>query len=264
MIKSLNPERPIVVDAFVSSEVPDAYAKTKYNLISLLREFETVAQRSKIPLTVRINQNIEPKSDEEDAAKDTFGIEPQTIRVRERGAISDQTIVLGAAFRSGLEKVVVPFFEPGVPVEYELIRSLNTVSRPVRKKLGVLRTEAKMMGSMQRRNPEPIITELKKQYDVIEVDASKPIDPTLYTVMLAVQPSSLSPEEMVNFVEAVRSGLPTAIFEDPMPVAFEMPGTGEPKQAGGPMAMFGGGGPQPKGDIRPFGNCWDRSPGQPA
>lgn len=252
MIKALNPERPIVVDAFISSEVPDSYAKTKYNLISLLREFEIIAQRNKIPLTVRINQNIEPKSDEEDAAKDTFGIEPQTIRVRERGAISDQTIVLGAAFRSGLEKVVVPFFEPGVPVEYELIRSLNTVSRPARKKLGVLKTEAKMMGSMQRRVPEPIIVELKKQYDVVEVDATKPIDKSLYTVMLAVQPSSLSPEEMVNFVDAVKAGIPTAIFEDPMPVAFEMPGTGDPKQAGGPMAMFGGGGPQPKGDIRPL------------
>jgi hypothetical protein len=57
---------------------------------------------------------------------------------------------------------------------------------------------------------------------------------------------------MVNFTDAVKSGLPTAIFEDPMVALESMPGTGEPKQAGGPMAMFGGGGPQPKGDILPL------------
>jgi len=255
MIKSLNPERPIVVDAFVSAEVPENYAKTKVNLISILREFESVAKRNKVPLSVRINDNIESNSDDEDLAKDQYGIVPQTVRFRERGAISDQPILMGAAFKSGLEKVVVPFFEPGVPVEYELIRSLNTVARPARKKLGILKSSANMMGGpsgMQQAPQQPIVTELQKQYDVVEIDSSKPIDTSLYTVLLAVQPSSLGPEEMTNFTEAVRNGLPTAIFEDPMPLAFEMPGTGEPKQQGGPMAMFGGGGQQPKGDIRPL------------
>ncbi|MDZ4849586.1 MAG: Gldg family protein [Pirellulaceae bacterium] len=256
MIRKLNKERPIVVDAFLSSEVPENYAKTRHNLISTLREFESVAKRSKVPLTVRINDSIEAKSDEEDLAKDQYGIQPQMVRVRERGAISDQPVILGAAFRSGLEKVVVPFFEPGVPVEYELIRSLNTVSRPARKKLGVLKTDARVMGGlsgMQQIPRQPIITELEKQYDIVEVDASKPIDTLLYAVMLAIQPSSLSPEEMINFVDAVKSGLPTAVFEDPMPLTFDAPGTGEPKQQGGPMGgMFGGGGQQPKGDIRPL------------
>jgi ABC-2 type transport system permease protein len=55
-----------------------------------------------------------------------------------------------------------------------------------------------------------------------------------------------------NVVEAVRSGIPTAIFEDPMPAVYEgIPGTGEPKQpAGNPMMGGMGGAPQPKGDIQ--------------
>jgi len=256
MIRKLNKERPIVVDAFLSSEVPENYARTRYNLISTLKEFESVAKRSKIPLTIRINDNIEAKSDGEDLAKEQYGITSQTVRVRERGAISDQPVILGAAFRSGLEKVVVPFFEPGVPIEYELIRSLNTVSKPVRKKLGVLKTDARVMGGasgMQQIPRQPIITELEKQYDIVEVDASKPIDKTLYAVLLAIQPSSLSPEDMLNFIDAVKSGLPTAIYEDPMPLTFDAPGTGEPKQQANQMnAMFGGGGQQPKGDMRPL------------
>ena len=40
-----------------------------------------------------------------------------------------------------------------------------------------------------------MVAELKKQYDVVEVDPSKPITEK-YDVLLAVQPSSLSPEAM--------------------------------------------------------------------
>ena len=253
MIKSLNPERPIVVDAFLSADMPEQYAKVKYEISSLLKEFESTAKRSGVPIEVRINGDIERRSEEEELAKEQFGIEPRTVQVRERGAFADRPILLGAAFRSGLEKVVVPFFEPGVPVEYELVQALNTVSRPARKKLGVLKTDAMInggmsMAAMQQVPRQQILSDLSKQYDIIDVDPSGPIDPEQFDCLLAVQPSSLSPQQMPNFVAAVAAGAPTAIFEDPMPVAMRVPGTGEPKAAGNPM--FGGGQPQPKGDIR--------------
>ncbi len=253
MIKELKPERPIVVDAFLSADMPEQYAKVKYEIVSLLKEFESTASLSGIPIEVRINGDIERRSEAEDMAKQQFGIEPRTVQVRERGVLADRPILLGAAFRSGLEKVVVPFFEPGVPVEYELVQALNTVSRPSRKKLGVLKTDAQVSGgiSMQQMRQVPrqqILGDLEKQYEIVDVDASSPIDVNLYDCLLAVQPSSLTPEQMINFVAAVQAGLPTAIFEDPMPVAIDMPGTGEPKQAGNPM--FGGGQQTPKGDIR--------------
>src|SRR5262245_46014667 len=97
-----------------------------------------------------------------------------------------------------------------------------------------------------------LITELKKQYDVVEVDANRPIKER-YDVLMAIQPSSLSPAAMENFVAAVKSGQPTAIFEDPFPwpPGGEVVGTAQQKRPpGGQMAMFGGGGPpEPKGDI---------------
>ena len=58
---------------------------------------------------------------------------------------------------------------------------------------------------------------MEKQYEVVKVDPSKPITEK-YDVLLAVQPSTLGPEEMDNFVAAVAAGQPTAIFEDPCPV----------------------------------------------
>ena len=256
MIRNLGKDRDIVVDAFLSGEVPEQYAKIKYQIISLLKEFESTASSSGVSMQVRIYDSIVPSSEEEKQAEQQYGIMPQMIRVREQGTYSDQPVLLGAAFRSGLQKVVIPFFEPGVPVEYELARSLTTVAKPARKKLGVLRTDAKMTGGFDQRTfqqspQQPIVEELAKQYEVIEVNAGSPIDFEKYDVMLAVQPSSLGPEEMNNFIAAVKAGVPTAIFEDPIVALDQVPGTGDPKQQGNQMMMMGQP-PQPKGDIRPL------------
>lgn len=259
MLREIESDRPIVVEAFLSSDVPEDYARVKYELVNILREFEAIARRSKLSLDLRINDNLSVTSDEAVNAAKQYGITPRMVQTFERGAIKDQEILLGAAFRSGLEKVVVPFFETGIPIEYELVRSLNTVSRPTRKRLGVVNTEARMMGGFsfaggmpERTERQAIIEELSKQYEVSEVDCGTPVPRDLYDVLMVVQPSSLGPEELTNLVEAVQSGIPTAIFEDPLPQFYNMPGTGDPKQS--PGGMFGGGGQEPKGDIRAL---WD-------
>lgn len=256
VIKDLKPERPIVIDAYVSSNIPEQYAKTKYDLVTLLKEFRSLASANGVDLQVRIYDELEPSSDIAAMAEKQYGIEPQMLRIRERGAFKDQKVLLGAAIRSGLSKVVIPFFESGIPVEYELVRSINTVAQPKRARLGIVKTAAQMMGGFSMAGggfsqipKQPIVTELEKQYDVEEVDPSTPISPDKYNVLLAAQPSSLGPQELSNFIDAVKSGVPTAIFEDPMPYGTQTPGTGEPNQAqGGP---FGGGAPPaPKGEIQ--------------
>jgi ABC-2 type transport system permease protein len=257
VIKGLKPERPIVIDAYISSNIPEQYSKTKYDLISLLKEFDSRASANGVDLQVRIYDELEPSSEIAASAEKQYGIEPQMLRIKERGAFKDQKVLLGAAVRSGLSKVVIPFFESGIPVEYELVRSINTVAQPKRARLGVVKTATQMMGGFSMAGggfsqipKQPIITELEKQYDVEEVDPSTPISPDKYSVLLAVQPSSLGPQELTNFIDAVKSGVPTAIFEDPMPYGTQTPGTGEPNPAPGGGPFGGGGQPTPKGEIQ--------------
>ncbi len=261
VIRQLAPERPIVVDAYISSNIPEQYAKTRYDLVTLLKEFEALASRQKVKLQVQIYDNLEPSGEEAQRARKQYGIEPQVVRVRERGAFKDQEVLLGAAVRSGLSKVVIPFFESGVPVEYELVRSINTVAQPKRAKLGIVNTDANFMGGFtmagggfQQLPKQPIVEELEKQYEVEAVDASSPISTDQYDVLFAVQPSSLNPQQLKNLVEAVKAGVPTAIFEDPFPAVYNgIPGTGEPKQpAGGMMGMNQP--PEPKGNMQ---ELWD-------
>jgi ABC-2 type transport system permease protein len=257
LIRNLEAKHPVVVEAFISDEVPEDYVKTRIDLVSLLREFKAISGNK---VVVHIHDNLEPSSEEAAMASERYGIEPRTVRTLSRGQFRDQDLILGAAVTCGLEKVVVPFFEYGVPVEYELVRSISTVAEGKRKTLGVLQTDARLLGGfvmsgMQPQNTprQAIITELEKQYDVEEVDPNSPIDVTKYDALLAAQPSSLTPTQMENFLAAIKAGVPTAIFEDPLP--FNMagaPGTSQPKQAQG--GMFGGAQPEQKGDIQ---SVWD-------
>ena len=273
MIENLESDRPIKIDAFVSSDIPEQYARTRYELLNLLKEFSSKASSKGRDIEVNLHDNIDLFSEEAQLAADRFGILPVTRMVREQGSFEQKELILGAAFRAGLEKVTVPIFEYGIPVEYELVRSINTVASGKRKRVGIIKTDANLMGgsvmqgmSFQQIEKHPIVDELAKQYEVEEVDLSAPVRPGMYDALVVSQPSSLAPPQFDRFVQAVKSGVPVAVFEDPLPYARQdIPGTGAPKQAGGMAAMMGGGGgPQPKGDIR---QLWDalelKSPGRP-
>jgi ABC-2 type transport system permease protein len=244
--------KTVRIDAYVSPQVPAEYAPHKLNFLSALSELGS-ASGGKIQVNVH---EIENFSEEAANAQKAYGIEPREVRTMDRGARKTEEIFLGAAFSSGLDRVVIPFIDKGIPIEYELLRSIRTVAQQKRKTLGVLKTDAQLMGGFSMQGPSEesqLIVELKKQYDVEEVDPSKPITKK-FDVLLAVQPSGLNFESMANFVAAVKTGQPTAIFEDPYPwpqLYPEVVGTAQPKRPpGGMMNMFGGGGQgEPKGDI---------------
>ncbi|MDD3469762.1 MAG: Gldg family protein, partial [Thermoguttaceae bacterium] len=147
-----------------------------------------------------------------------------------------EEIFMGVVFRCGMEKVTLPFVARGIPAEYELVRSLMTVTSQKRKVLGVLETDA---GLFQTVDPTrgtltgdaAIITELKKSYDVRKIDPANPITESM-DALLAVQPSTLSPEAWVHFMDYVKTGNSVIIFEDPFPVfAPSIPGTSATKNA---------------------------------
>lgn len=339
LVKGLEVERVIDVEAFVSpeSEVPESYVQTRLNLLNRLRELKAYGGE-KIRLQIH---NTELFSAEAARADQRYGITPRNVFIRERGARARQEIFMGVAFTCGLQKVVVPFIDRGTPIEYELVRSIGTVTQQKRKRLGVLDTDAGLYGNFMTGSSNwPIIDELAKQYEVkqvsaadlatndeecekqgmkalglesageedvlrkglelLEGDAPLKTGPATFDegpprkavlnagtkqertlsaeqidkcknrvreeamklgrfdVLLAVQPSSLSPEDLNKFVDAVRYGQPTAVFEDPCPrLAVTVPPTGSPMRypppGMNPMLRMGQP-PMPKGDIR---RLWD-------
>ena len=236
LLKNLEIDQPVQIEAFVSPEVPELYVQTHLDLLNMLQELKAAGGSDVI---LKINRT-ERFSDESVRAEQRYGIQERRVFSRSRGTMAEEFIYMGVAFTCGLEKVVLPFVDRGIPVEYELARSISTVTQQTRKRIGVLQTDAQLYGqfNMQAMSSTPnwpVIAELEKQYEVVRVDATNPITER-YDALLAVQPSSLAPAQWDNFMAAIRSGQPTAVFEDPFPVfAPSVPATLAPRRAPGGM-----------------------------
>lgn len=251
LLRQIPRDKPVYIQAYYSPEVPREFVQVKSDLIGLLKEYAARGGDR-----VRLNLvETELYSDNARDAEKRFGIEPKRVVTSEEGKQSQNEVILGVAFSSGLEEVVIPFFDRGLPVEYELTRSIRVVSRSARKKVGILATDAKLMGGFDMRtmgqNPEwSIVTELKKQYDVSSVNADNPVASDL-DVLLVAQPSSLTQKQIDNLTGYVRGGGPVLLFLDPLPMENPSIAPEVPRMpAGGP---FGGAPPpEPKGDLRPL------------
>jgi ABC-2 type transport system permease protein len=253
LVRNLKTDRPVVIEAFISPEVPESYVTKRLDLISMLNEIDSLGG-NKIRLTI---YNTEPLSDIAVRADKQFGIKGNPVLDRQRGAWRETEIYLGVAITCGLEKIVIPFFGRGTPVEYELLRSIATVTDETKLKIGVVVTDAKLYGSFDMQSMRPtrnqrLIDELEKQYDVeqVQISADQPISDE-YDALLVVQPSSLTDPQLDQLLATIRGGMPTAIFEDPMPLMDgSVPGTNAPRrpQGGGMMGMQPQP-PEPKGRI---------------
>ncbi len=251
LIAGIPAERPVLIQVYYSPEVPREYVQVKADLLGLLKEYQA-RSAGKIRLNLVATELY---SKEHHDAEKMFGIEPRRVFTDDQGKQMSSEIFLGVAFTSGIEEVVIPFFDRGLPVEYELTRSIRVVSRSNRKKVGILTTDAKLMGGFDMRSfnqtPEwSIVTELKKQYDVNSVSPDSPIS-SEWNVLLVAQPSSLAQRQIDNLTDYVKKGGAVLLFLDPLPWDNPSLSPDLPKQPpGGP---FGGGPPpEPKGDLKPL------------
>ncbi|MEP3479789.1 MAG: Gldg family protein [Fuerstiella sp.] len=214
-------EKNITIQAFVSPEVPREYSETRRNLLGMLREFD---QRGGRNITVRL-VDVEPFSEEAEEAR-ALGVNPQRIQYEQDGKFEESEVFLGAVVQSTTDTVEIPFFGKGLPVEYELTRSVRTVALEERLTIGVLQTDARVIGSggMSPGREWAIVRELRQQYKVIAVNPSNKIlagdkegSEEKFDLLLAVMPSSLTEPQMDNFLEYVEAGRPALIFDDPCP-----------------------------------------------
>ncbi|MCP4783633.1 MAG: ABC transporter permease [Fuerstiella sp.] len=255
----------ITIQAFVSPDVPREYSETRRRLLGLLREFDL---RGGGQLEVRV-VDVEPFSEAAEEAR-ALGVNPRRIQYQQDGKLEEAEVFMGAIVQSPTDNVEIPFFGKGLPIEYELTRSVRTVSQKARLTIGVLQTDANVIssgGGMGGGGRDwAIVSELRKQYKVISVNPSRKIlagetseggpDDAVedFDVLLAVMPSSLTQPQMDNFMEFVQAGKPVLVFDDPCPIFSQgqMGLTMAPKlpkpSPGGGMMMQQQQRPEPKAD----------------
>ena len=217
LIDSLDAEKPVFIQAYLSPEVPRRYLQTRNNIISMLREFDSLGGsrvRANIVLTDKF-------TDEAREARDRFNIRPMPVPALQQSPGSPNEVFMGVAFTSGTDEFIIPFFDVGLPVEYELMRSIRVVANAKRKKVGVLKTAVDLFGGFDfqsRRQTQQwsIVAELRKQYDVTVVAADQPYPQDL-DALLVVLPNTLDPSGMPALTDWVKAGKPTLLVVDSLP-----------------------------------------------
>ena len=249
LLKSLNPRQPVFIHAYLSPEVPRAFLEVRTNLAGMLREFDAVGGEA---VHTRIVETVK-YSPEAREAFERYGIRPYRVPVTEESTRAINEIFLGLAFTCGSEEFVIPFFDRGLPVEYELMRSVRVVSRAQRRKVGMLATAVKLFGGFDFQNkvqtPEwSIVAELRKQYEVLSVSADSDY-PADLDVLVAALPWTLTGPQLERLTAYVKRGRPVLVLLDPMP-GFDLNLAPNEIRQAGPFQMPSS--PGTKTDIRPL------------
>jgi len=249
LLADLAAERPVFIQAYLSAEVPQHYVQQRENLLGFIREIDAMAG-NKVMSNIIITEPFTPEARE---AREKFGITAQDIPSLSSARAGISQVFMGVAMTCGAEEEVIPFFDRGLPVEYELTRSIRIVARAERRKIGVLTTEAKLFGgfdfnTMRTDQPWPVVEELKKQYEVVQLSAASPITEEVDGLLVAL-PSSLPQAEMDNLLAYIETGVPTLMLIDPLPVVNIGLAPMEQSDAGRNPFMQSQEPSKPKGDI---------------
>jgi ABC-2 type transport system permease protein len=263
LLKGLDAKQPVFIYAYFSPEVPRSYVDARNGLVGMLREFDAAggeAIHSRIIETIRYS----PAARE---AAERYNIRPYRIPVTEESAGGTNEIFLGLVFTRGSEEFVIPFFDRGLPAEYELVRSIRVVSRTQRKKVGILNTPVQLFGGFdfqtKRQSQEwSIVAELRKQYEVVQVPPDTAY-PAGLDVLLAAQPSALTQPQADRLTEFAKTGKPVLLLLDPMP-AFNLElAPQDIQQQPSPFQLQAPPPQSPKANLRPLldaaGVTWQTS-----
>ena len=189
-------------------------------------------------------------------ASQNFNLKPRKEIVERVTGREQEDIFLGAAVTSGGRTQVIDYFDPGLSVEYELMRAVRSVGSEKKRVLGIATTDLEISAgydfrAQQMRPAWQISEEWKKIYDVREVNLDTAVAADVEALVVP-QPSSLGDAQLKNLHDYIWGGGPTLLLEDPMPV-WSGPNlaASQPKKPANPYGAPDESGPK-KGDLNPL------------
>ena len=251
LLAELPEDRPVFIQAFLSPVVPELFVQARSNLIRTLEEIDALAG----PRVEVLIEDTEQFSDAAIRAREKFGIGPRQMRDLAGGRSEIVDVFMGVAFTSGAEQQVIPFFDRGLPTEYEIVRTIRVVSGSERQRVGVVDTMVKIFGGQNLASDQQlpqwsVVNELRKQYEVVEVNAEFPIPEDIDAILVAL-PSSMQTDQMANVAEYIRRGRPAMILVDPFPAVNPTLAPTEWVGEGNPFTYPPGSArPGPRGNVR--------------
>jgi ABC-type uncharacterized transport system involved in gliding motility auxiliary subunit len=160
----------------------------------------------------------EPDSDAEDSAK-LAGVEPQMLSNGER-------VYLGMSVSLLDQKEAIPFLSPERErlLEYDISRAIARVMKPEKPVIGVLSSlpvmgmSARMPMQEQGEPPWVLIEELKKDFNVKEIEPNATAISEEVKVLLVIHPKGISDETQYALDQFILRGGKLIAFLDPLAV----------------------------------------------
>jgi ABC-type uncharacterized transport system involved in gliding motility auxiliary subunit len=199
-------------------DIPIPLKQYAQRVESLFKEYEAVS-RGKVVLEV---YDPAPDSDEEEWAQ-RYGLSGQPM-----GMLGGPALYFGVVGVCGTKEATIPFIQPGAEpqLEYLLTRLIHEVSVAGKPKIGVLSSlpvmgaQAMPFGPRQRGSqPWVVISELRKQYDVVEVEPTAEEIPADITALLVIHPKQLEDRTLFALDQFVLRGGRLIAFTDPVCIA---------------------------------------------
>ena len=246
---------PVLITAFISAELPNELALKGKEVIDKLKALERVHPGT---ITVVINRPKDALDSIGAMASREFNLKPRKQVIDTVSGKENADVFLGAAVTSGGSTQLIDYFDPGLSVEYELIRSVRAVAAAKKKVLGIATTDLDINGGFDYQTgsmtqPWEIVTEWKKQYEIRAVNLDSAVAPEV-DVLVVPQPSTLTQPQIERLHEYIWNGRAALLLEDPLPYFSAAQGRmdlipSQPKKGGNPNAGPDAGGPQ-KGNIQ--------------
>jgi ABC-2 type transport system permease protein len=252
VIEGLDEKRPVTIEAWISPKVPDDYVAHRDALLRMLEEFDA---RGGDKLRVIVHET-ELYSEEAERAEALFKIKPEPVSFDENGHHTTADLFLGLVFRCGTREVTIPFFDRGLPIQYELTRGIGAAANVARSKVGVLTSGLNMFGgfdfaSMNRSQQWQVVDDLKKQYEVSEVQGTAPIDTSL-DVLVVPMPTALPQDQLDKVGDYIHQGGHVLLLVDSFPLSDMEKAPMRPPGAGRNPFQQNQAPPVQPGDLEPL------------
>lgn len=190
-------QEPIVVDFYVSEDLPQDIKKLAKEFLSLLKEYKSL---SDVSFTIN---TIHPDNNEKEFKATEAGIQPIFKEVRERDLEKIQKIFIGAAFHIGKKQFVLPMINYNTPLEYEITRLLKQASDTIKPDIGFVRGH----GEATMNHMPQLITELSQLTDINIVDLGNEEQLNKYNVLCIIAPKdTYSPYELEQLEKYLDQG----------------------------------------------------------
>lgn len=244
-------KEPVTVVAFISEDLPPELQLKGREVENTLK---ALARSMGGRLTLDLRRPADPLDADGSLATQFYGLTPRRVQVNTAAGREEREVFLAAAITGGARTQRIEHFDPGLSVEYELVRALRAVGAPQKKVLGIVQTDLRMTGGFdfQTRSSTPrwqIVAEWERQYEVRDTNLDVPVAADV-SVLVVPQPSRLGAAQVRNLHDYVWSGRPALFLEDPMPVFSSLQlASSQPK---GPNPMAGMGMPPPEPDTGEF------------